>query len=141
MTKPTREERTLDLLLTNVAEWFGDVRVTKNIKFLDHNTVSMDHLVDILHAGRKKKDVFTNVYWSKLSMLDNNKVTCEMWEEYQEYLNDSDWHEVTEGMDSSDKYDFLIRTIEEAALSVLREKPMTKHPRVPKDIRNSTKRN
>ena len=82
ITKPTREERTLDLLLTNVAECFGDVRVTKNVKFSDHNTVSLDLLVDFLDSGRKKKTDFCNVYWAKLPMLDTSNVTSEMWEEY-----------------------------------------------------------
>ena len=43
-------------------------------------------------------------------------------------------------MDSSEKYNFLIRTIEEAAQSVLREKPVPKHPRGSKEIKKLHKR-
>ena len=43
-------------------------------------------------------------------MLNRGKVTSDMWDEYEEYLNDCEWREVTEGMTSSDKYDFLIKT-------------------------------
>ena len=56
VTEPTRENRTLDLLLTNVPEWFGKVRVTKNVKFSDHNTISMDLLVNITDPGGQKDD-------------------------------------------------------------------------------------
>ena len=56
-----------------------------------------------------------------LSNLKN--MTEVQWEEYKEYLNDSAWSEVTEGMSADNKYDFLMRSIEKAAVSVFEKKP------------------
>ena len=95
----------------------------------------MDLLINASDPGGTKNDDFSNIYWSKLPMLDTSKVTSSMWEEYEEYLNDVEWCEVMDGMESGEKYNFLIRTLEEAALSVLREKPVPKHPKVPKEIK------
>ena len=36
---PTRKENTLDLILSNIPEWFADSRYEINQNFLDHNFV------------------------------------------------------------------------------------------------------
>ena len=47
----------------------------------------MDLLVNVTELGRSK-EVFTNVYWTRLPMMDTGNVTSVMWDEYEDYLND-----------------------------------------------------
>ena len=107
----------LDLVMSNVPDWFGKTECEINTNFSDHNFVQCELLLDLL--CNTKKLCSDNIYTTIVPKLKWNGATSELWDSYLDTLNLDNWCELVNEDSSIDlKVNILIQKIEEAAHDV-----------------------
>ena len=91
---PTRENKILDLLITNAPEWFASCESIENSKFSDHKMISFNLTIKI---DERPQNIFKNLYSTSIPLLAWNDADCDTWELYSEIMNQVQWFEIAEG--------------------------------------------
>ena len=92
ITKPTREQNILDLIMTNDSTSIRKVDQEINVSFSDHNLIKCLSDVSIL-SDEKGENISNIVYATKIPEFELNKATEEQWDNYFLTLNEVDWEQ------------------------------------------------
>ena len=131
--KPTRQNNLLDLICSNVPEWFGKCEVENNHIYSDHKTVTCEILREL--NKYESSDETSNIYSTNIPLLKIPDCESKDWEEYEYYLNKHDWFSISDGLNLDDKTELFIKTIEQVANEVFKPSDKPDHPKIPKSIR------
>ena len=89
MNKHMRKEQILDLILTNNQGFFSHHKTIMNHIYSDHNTVVL-YLNKILGPKNMRCDT-SELYDTKIPKFNVSKGDMNMWENYEQYMNEITW--------------------------------------------------
>ena len=95
--RSTRLNNLLDLICSNVPEWFGECRVENNSIYFDHKTVTCDLLVELIEY--ESSNDLTNIYSINIPLLKIPNSESQDWDKYKLFLNKHDWFNIIDGSD------------------------------------------
>ena len=95
--RSTRLNNLLDLICSNVPEWFGECRVENNSIYSDHKTVTCDLLMELIEYISSND--LTNMYSINILLLKIPNSESKDWDKYKLYLNKHDWFNIIDGSD------------------------------------------
>ena len=142
VTTATRQENILDLVFTNNENIVDSYDTEINSKLSDHNTIQINLNIE---DEKNDKETILNPYPNKIFEYNLMKGTEEDWIRYELIIEDyaKDFEEKSKEENTTEKYDRMIKIIEEAVTLIFEKKEQFKNPeektrrgnRIPKKVR------